>query len=249
MHEPGSHLTAVPETRTIEVYRQIKRRILRLEMPPGSSLTEAELAAACGTSKTPVREALAHLQREALVEVVGRTGYRVTPITLKQAKDLFGLRTVLEGEAAALAATNGVAPEQLSHLEELSESVYRPDSASSVAEFLARNTELHATIAVLSRNDRLAAVLHGVLEELERPFHVGLSLSHRAEAIVHEHTELIEAIAARDVNAARRAAVVQCEASRVMVMDALMSSDTLAQTSIVIPLRRDRGLEPQTVSS
>lgn len=236
MHEPGGHLSAVSETRTLEVYRQIKKRILRLEMPPGSSFTEAELAVACGTSKTPVREALAHLQREALVEVVGRTGYRVTPITLKQARDLFGLRIVLECEAAALAAANTARPDQIRHLEELSASNYCPDNSASVAEFLTRNTDLHAAIALLGRNDRLAAVLHGVLEELVRPFHVGLTLSQRADEIAHEHSELIESIVAGDVKAARHAAATHCELSQAMVIDALASSDALAETSIVVPL-------------
>lgn len=236
MHEPGGRLSTVSETRTLEVYREIKKRILRLEMPPGRSLTESELAVDCGTSKTPVREALAHLQRDALVEVVGRTGYRVTPITLKQARDLFGLRIVLESEAAALAAANKARPDQIRHLEELSGSSYRPDNSASVSEFLARNTELHTSIALLGRNDRLTATLHGVLEELVRPFHVGLTLSQRADEIATEHSELIEAIVAGDVKAARHTAVTHCERSQAMVIDALASSDALAETSIVVPL-------------
>jgi GntR family transcriptional regulator, rspAB operon transcriptional repressor len=235
MHEPGGHLRAVSETRTLEVYRLIKNRILRLEMPPESSLTEAEVAIACGTSKTPVREALAHLQRDGLVEVVGRTGYRVTPITLKQTRDLFGLRIVLEGEAAALAASYPVQPEQIRQLEELSAASYRPDDASSVSAFLARNTDLHLAIAQLGRNDRLAAALHGVLEELVRPFHVGLTLAPGASEITHEHAELIAAIIAGDVAAARSIAVAHGERSQAMVIDALVSSDVLAQTSIIVP--------------
>jgi DNA-binding GntR family transcriptional regulator len=233
MHDLGHRSRAVPQTRTLHVYTRLKEQILRLELAPGSSMTEAELANEFGVSKTPVREALAHLQREALVEVVGRTGYRVTAVTLKQARDLFELRVLLDGEAAALAAVNLSDVARLCEAEGRCRSGYRSDDPGSIIEFLDHNTELHATVGALGGNDRLAVALHGVLEELERYFRLALSLTHRSEEMAHEHSELVHAILRHDPDGARRAAIDQCRASQAMVLGALASSETLATTNIV----------------
>lgn len=235
MHEPGGGQGAAGATRTLEVYHQLKRQILTLELPPGRLVTEAELAQTFGISKTPVREALSHLQHEALVEVVGRSGYRVTPLTLKQARELFGLRTVLEGEAAALAAQRSLEPPEVEELERRAQVSYEPGDSWSVSAFLELNTELHCAIARLGGNERLTAVLHGVLQELERFFRVGLSLTARSSQITHEHGDVARAIASGDVEAARERAVAQCLASQEMVLAALALSDSLATASISPP--------------
>src|SRR5690242_1434669 len=78
-----------------QAYQSIKGRILELHMAPGAPFKEGELATRLGLGKTPVREALARLRREGLVEVAPRSGYRVSPVTLRRARELFGLRTVL----------------------------------------------------------------------------------------------------------------------------------------------------------
>jgi len=232
MHEPGAGQGAVGTTRTLTVYHQLKHQILSLELPPGRLVTEAELAQAFGISKTPVREALSHLQHEALVEVVGRSGYRITPLTLKQARELFGLRTVLEGEAAALAAQRDLEPDELEQLDRWAAATYDPKDPASVASFLELNTELHCAIARLGGNERLTAVLHGVLQELERFFRVGLSLTARSSQIAHEHGEVTHAIASGDADGAHARAVEQCLASQEMILAALALSDSLATASI-----------------
>ena len=79
-------------THTEQAYETIKRRIIQLELPPGSQFTEGQLAAIGGTSKTPVREALVRLQRDGLVDALPRSGYRVAPVTLKDTRDLCEFR-------------------------------------------------------------------------------------------------------------------------------------------------------------
>src|SRR5262249_37093509 len=91
---------------TDRAYKVITTRLIELKMPPGVTFTEAALASDLGISKTPVREALGRLRLEGLVEVAARSGYRVTPVTLKDAHDLFAVRLILETEAASLAAKN-----------------------------------------------------------------------------------------------------------------------------------------------
>jgi DNA-binding GntR family transcriptional regulator len=226
---PPEHLPR----RTHEAYTAIKRRIIELALPPGAPFSEGELAAELGFSKTPVREALARLRQERLVEAVARSGYRVTPVTVKGARDLFQLRALLEGEAAAVAAKRGADVDALQELDALCHTSYNPADPASVARFLEANTRFHVGVAALGGNDALAMMLQQVLEQLERLFHVGLAISARSDEVVHEHEELLTAVKAGDAEAARRVASGQSEASQQMVMAALLSSDSVVSANVV----------------
>lgn len=62
------------------VYQILRKKILTLELPPGSDLDEAKLAREIGVSRTPLREALLRLSGEQLVKVIPNRGSEVTPI-------------------------------------------------------------------------------------------------------------------------------------------------------------------------
>lgn len=229
-------------TLTDDVYHGIKLRIVELRMAPGASFTEAELATKLGVSKTPVREALLRLRREGLVEVVPRLGYRVAPVTIKDARDLCALRAILEAEAAQAAAMRSEASAPLRELETLCRASYRSDDPRSIQEFLHHNSRFHLTIAELGGNQRLVRMLREVLDESERLFQLGLTLSFRSGDIVHEHSELVDAIIAGDATRAREISLLQSHSSQKMVIEALLSSDAVLETNLV-PLHRKRGAQ------
>lgn len=219
-------------TRSYEAYWEIKRRILDLRLPPGSAFTESEFVSELKVSKTPVREALARLRQEGLVDAMPRSGYVVTPVTVKDARDLMGLRTLLESEAAALAAARGSDLSRLRELDELSNVSYDPRDRESVVRFLAANFEFHMAIAKLSGNARLVEALQQVLEQLERVMHLGLVATSRSDEIVSEHTELVAAILSGDPERARQVALAQGRTSQRMVLESLLSSEVVLTTNI-----------------
>lgn len=223
----------LPATLTEQAFDSIKRRIIQLDLPPGQRFTESQLAAELGLSKTPVREALARLEREGLVELIARSGYRVSDVTLKDARDLLAVRTLLETEAAGLAAARIGDGKQLQALNELCRISYDPRDKSSIARFLEANTEFHATVAEAGGNERLADMLRTILEQLERLFHLGLALTTTSEEMVHEHQDLVRAIMSGNVAEARAVAEAQTRASQLMVLDGLLSSPSLLATNIV----------------
>src|SRR4051794_11242627 len=155
---------------TDQAYERIKRMIIELELVPGSQFTEAQLAARGGTSKTPVREALVRLQRDGLVQAMPRSGYRVVPVTLKDARDLCEFRTLLECEAAERAADRGVPDAVLEWLQHLLEELHTDYylDPGTVGEYMRAGFEFDVTIAEYSGNERLAAALARVFDELWR---------------------------------------------------------------------------------
>src|SRR4051812_36668995 len=88
------------------VYENLRSDILTCRLAPGDDMREQELAERYAVSRQPVREALLRLEREHLVTVQPRQGYRVNPISLSDARDLLRFRFALEPVCVAEAIEN-----------------------------------------------------------------------------------------------------------------------------------------------
>ena len=88
------------------VYESLRSDILSCRLAPGDDMREQELAERYAVSRQPVREALLRLEREHLVTVQPRQGYRVNPISLSDARDLLRFRLALEPACVAEAIDN-----------------------------------------------------------------------------------------------------------------------------------------------
>src|SRR6202021_2826748 len=119
------------------VYESLRSDILTCHFMPGDDMREQELAERYAVSRQPVREALLRLEREHLVTVQPRQGYRVNPISLSDARDLLRFRLALEPACVAEALEH--APDSvLKTLEEL-----RP-FAGDHEDFIAYNRAFHS---------------------------------------------------------------------------------------------------------
>jgi DNA-binding GntR family transcriptional regulator len=213
-------------------YRAIKRDIIHCAVDPGSQVTEAQLAVRYGLGRAAVRTALSRLHHDRLVQVLPRAGYRIAPITIKSVRDLFQIRMLLEPAAVRMAAGQ-IDLAMLDRLDQLCQASYRLGDQESAHRFLRSNTELHVSIARASGNERLTQMITGLLEEMERLFHLGLMLRDRNAEMYHEHHDLIEALRAGDGDRAEAVAIEQIEAAKHMVMDALLSCPTLESVNLV----------------
>ncbi len=92
-----------------QAYEQIKTKIIRLEMPPGSVVDEAQLQEELGLGRTPIREALKRLSWEKLATIVPRRGIFVSDVGYTDLQHLLELRIEMEGLAARLGARRGKA--------------------------------------------------------------------------------------------------------------------------------------------
>jgi DNA-binding GntR family transcriptional regulator len=220
-------------------YNAIRHRLVTLTIPPGETFSEGQLAGELMISKTPVREALARLQQEGLVDVEPRAGYRATPITVGDARDLLSVRILLEGEAAALAAARigagQVDPSVVREVEELSKVTYDPESRASIWRHLETNTAFHVGIARIGGNRYLTEALARVFVLCERLLHAGMALTTRPRDVLNEHREIIRAVFSGDPDVARSVAMEQAARGRELILDALLSSASVMTAWIEIP--------------
>ncbi|WP_034287176.1 GntR family transcriptional regulator [Amycolatopsis benzoatilytica] len=224
--------------RTSQAYRAIRRQIIDLTLPPGSSFTETSLAQQWQISKTPVREALARLRRDGLVTALPRAGYVVSPITLQDTDELCGLRSLLSGEAAAAAARNGIPAAALKRLEELSEMsfAYVPGE-TGLDDWLPVGIEFEGIMAHFSGNSRLTKALVDVIDELERVLRMVLLIAPDVASPPGELDLVLRRLCERDADLARNAMKARCERVRHDVLEVLTKSASVSRANIEMPLR------------
>ncbi|MGQ4477756.1 GntR family transcriptional regulator [Streptomyces sp. SAS_276] len=177
------------------VYEALLELITTRALRPGQHLVESELAGHLGVSRQPVREALQRLNTEGWVDLRPAQGAFVHEPTEEEADQLLTVRTLLEAEAARLAAVNA-GKAGIAVLEELCAEGERAVDADDVDAAVAMNARFHAKIMELAGN----AVLGELAAQVDRRVRWYYTPVARQRGLTSwiEHRRLIDAIAARD---------------------------------------------------
>lgn len=205
-------------------YLRLRQEVLTADLLPGQVVSERELAGRYGMSKTPIREALAQLCHDGLMQRLPGRGYIVAPITIKDIRDIFDLRLILELAAAERACQDPSAA-FIAHLKDLAAVRYRLEDPESHVEFLRANRAFHLALAEAAGNQRLVAQLEILLIDMDRLFHLGLRLRDSSEEMAREHQEVVAALENRDVEAIQTAITDQILASRDRIMEAILEGE------------------------
>lgn len=187
------------------VFHKLREDILNGRYKENEELREVAIGEELGVSRTPVREAFRQLELEGLIQIVPNKGAYVTGITVKDVKDIYMIRSSLEGMCARL-ATEHITPEQL---EELEENVY-------IASFHASKGHMEQMTELDNRFHHILYEACGskMLQNLLQDFHQyvirirkkTLSTKERGIASNEEHRQIMEAIKAGKPEEAERLA-------------------------------------------
>ena len=151
MHFPTMQDTVVTRLRT---------QILRGALKPGQRIIERVVSGELGISKTPVREALTHLEAEGWVTITPHKGAIVTAMSTTELKEIYLVRIQLEGLAARLAAER-INDSTIHALRELV-SRMAPQGPSEIEEFMDLNTEFHKIFYEDSGHTILCEILNNL---------------------------------------------------------------------------------------
>lgn len=190
-------------TRSLEVTRQIRERILDGRYAGGARMNEIDLAEALGVSRTPIRGALATLAAEGLLDYTPNSGYIVRTYTVDDLVNIYAVRASLVGLAARLAAERGLSDAQRGALHRvLSDSAAlvenTPWSAESFRRWAPLDQEFHEIIHAAAGNPFLTDMVRRVatlplIDHLRSECFDGAVLLHNHE----EHVEIADAIVNR----------------------------------------------------
>ena len=201
-----------------DVYDRIRAEILACILKPGSMAQENDLALRYEVSKSPVRDALLRLQEQGLVEVLPRKGYRIKPISVADAAEMYEMRAMLE-RACITRAIEQADDETLKRLDRFRKSGKTPDLSS----WIAYNRAFHVAVAEAAGNARMARAARDIIEEFDRLTYMSIARFDASElsALVGEHVELIEAMQQRDKRAALAVARSHFDDARDRLLDSL----------------------------
>ena len=207
MPESGDKRSDSPQGR--ETYGRLLEEIRTGQLRPRMRLTETELAARLGISRTPVREALRQLEADGLVTHVPRVGAAVRALDYSEVMELYEMRCVLEGTAARLAA-RAASDIELSELAAID-----AEMAGAGGPRLAElNRLFHLTLLDAAKNRFLSRAMNGLQKTLLILGPSTLEEADRQAAAQQEHARIMAALMARDGAAAETAMRSHIEASQ-----------------------------------
>ncbi len=184
----------------------LRRRILTGEVKPGRPLREVSLAADLGVSRNTLREILLVLASEGLVQQVPHHGARVAQLGVRDARDIYRVRRVIESAAIERAASR-----PLEASEYLSAAVRRLEDAAAAHDLdhlVEADLGFHRSLAAVLESDRLSALFRTIEAQLRLAFSI-VAFADREyeqpEPLVEEHRGLHGLIVAGDVNEAKEA--------------------------------------------
>jgi GntR family transcriptional regulator, rspAB operon transcriptional repressor len=195
-HRPRTYLADT-------VYEALRRAIVEHEFDAGEPLTEHELCRRFGTSRTPVREALAKLERDRLVQVVPKKGAFVRTISADEIRELYQLREALEGLAVRLAAPR-VDREDLAGFEARFRAMKNQGKRVTYVEVRTLGEEFHTFLIKQAGNAKLQEALAQIREQVRSVWNMSIMAPRRAQGLVHEHLALLAALRAGHVRRAER---------------------------------------------
>ena len=229
--EPASTLKAAPErgaappaAPVVNLVQSITDRmrtlILDHELAPGTVLLQTEWAERLGVSRTPLREAFRILEGDGLVTVTnGNRTVQVVRYTVDELRDMYEIRSVIDGLAAKLLAMSILKPDVDQALQGLLERMNNSSHPFAPAEWFSAHTDFHVLIARECGNRRVRG-MEVLIRSTCMSLHTAMvrsvefdetSLRRVLDTGNRQHSNIYRAIAERDAEAAQNTACLHIE--------------------------------------
>jgi DNA-binding GntR family transcriptional regulator len=194
MFQPVAH-----ESTREYAYRVLKTNIMRLNLSPGSALSEKDIAVLLNISRTPVREAFIRLSQEYLLDVVPQKGTYVTLIDLDNVKESKFLRETVEKEVIKLACTE-FPSDKLIELQSCLTLQQTCIQNNQPLKFFELDEMLHSTIFAGCHKARVWTITQQMHTHYNRVRIMNVSRGHDMPRILAQHQELIRAIQEHNIS-------------------------------------------------
>jgi DNA-binding GntR family transcriptional regulator len=185
-----------------QVFEWLRESIMALELAPGAVLSRAGLAEEFGLSQTPVRDALMKLEEDGLVEIFPQHATVVSRISITSAVQAHFLRQAIELEVVALLAQKAD-DEVLARLR--TQIGLQKAMAGRVAydEFALADRTFHRLMYEAAGVAHLFDVVRRMSGHVDRLRRLHLPVPGKMQAVMRDHRRIVDAIAGRDIDAAR----------------------------------------------
>jgi DNA-binding GntR family transcriptional regulator len=182
-------------------YQELRAAIIGGRIAPGEAVLEVEVGPMLRMSRTPVREALLHLELEGYLVRDEASRLVVHRLSAREVAETFVVRALLEGEAVRLAASC-ISDEELTRLGELIAADRRALRRRRFDELAGINEQIHGLIMVASRNRTLTDLLRHLRGRIAGLDAFAVGSPDDQQQFVEEHARLLELLRDGDEDAA-----------------------------------------------
>jgi DNA-binding GntR family transcriptional regulator len=193
-----------PESFKSRAYAALRDAIVSMDVYRNRDeirLDERRLALDFGISRTPVREAMAQLEREGFVRAVPRRGIYIVRKTRREVIEMITAWAALESMAARLVTENASAAE-IASLRTMFAKFENGELHAKLDEYSEVNIEFHQTLIRLSRNGMLISLAENLFAHMRMIRRKTIGEQDRAARSIRDHITIIEALEARDTKRA-----------------------------------------------
>ena len=178
-----------------ELCASIRMEIVSKNFPPGMKLSEQILCNRWNVSRTPIREALRHLESEGFISSSKHKGFVVTSISMHDVEQIYTIMMNLDSLAGRLATPTLVnQPEKLQTLGALCSEMQELCGQRDIEGYMKMNLEFHSTIFRSSENGWIINILENLHAHTNRFILNALYIPRRIENSVQEHLEILRCI-------------------------------------------------------
>jgi DNA-binding GntR family transcriptional regulator len=184
-----------------QVYDNLRAAILSGEISQGSRIVELQIAKSLGTSRAPVREAIARLLQAGLVETRPHHGPSVIQMSYAQVAKLYRLRVAVECAAIQEIARQSPYPAVdalAGWVDRMTELAHQPRE-TAFRLFVEADLRFHETLWALAQNEYIERVAMQLGDQVQMALAVDNARADDLQAIAAGHVPLLDAIAARDI--------------------------------------------------
>jgi DNA-binding GntR family transcriptional regulator len=189
--------------RVEQMYEAVKQKIMDLEVDPTQPIDEKALVRETGGSLTLVRQALDRLAEDGIVAKRRGRWHVTRAATTSVMREIFEVRTTLEGMCARLAAAR-ITPEEIARMEQVHRDFERVIKDGDNKALLAVDHKFHQQLYEASGNRFLARALEEMYTLIYRLFYFALDRMGSVRANVQDHRDILEAVKAGDGRSAEQ---------------------------------------------
>lgn len=202
------------------VYQIMKQNIMTLQLPPGTALSEQEIATALSVSRTPVREAFIRLSQENLLDIIAQRGTYVSLIDLDSVQESKFLRETLEKAVIRLACAN-FPSDKLFDLQSYLSVQELCLQENNYLKFYELDEKLHRTIFDGCKKARIWELIQQMGGHYNRVRLLNLARGHDLGQLLEHHKNIVHAIQSRDAALGSRTINQHLNKVRVDIVDLL----------------------------
>lgn len=185
-------------------YDQLKQRIIEGKLQPDQAIIEEEISSKLGISRTPLREALLRLEIENLLARQTNGRLKVAPISVQEAREIFTVRSQLEGMAVAEAVEKATKAD-IENLSDIAAKINTAYREGNIEEIVYYGEKFHHYIYVLSGNNTVKNILSQLNDHIHRYRRLVPQQSvGRMKEPKEEHQQILDFIAKKDAAGAKR---------------------------------------------